>query len=64
MRVHRRYQRVPHYPRMVPGIVLKFRAIITVQAGEFDTLLSNTIDAMAARFAKPEVSNVLQFAAE
>lgn len=49
---------------MVPGIVLKFRAIITVQAGEFDTLLSNTIDAMSARFAKSEDANIYQFAAE
>lgn len=40
------------------------QAIAAVQAGEFDALLSNTLDAMAARFSKPEVSNVLQFAAE
>ncbi len=40
------------------------QAITAVQAGEFDALLSNTLEAMAARFAKPEVRNVLQFAAE
>lgn len=43
---------------MVSGIVLKFRAIITVQAGEFDELLGVTLEEMAARFAKPEVSKV------
>lgn len=58
MRLYRRYQRLSHYPRMVSGIVLKFRAIITVQAGEFDELLGVTLEEMAARFAKPEVSKV------
>jgi hypothetical protein len=40
------------------------QAIAAVQAGEFDSLLNQSLEAMAARFAKPEVSNVLQFAAE
>lgn len=40
------------------------QAIAAVQAGEFDELLSDTLDAMAARFSKSEADNVYQFAAE
>lgn len=40
------------------------QAIAAVQAGEFDALLSNTLDTMAARFSKPKADNVVQFAAE
>lgn len=40
------------------------QAIAAVQAGEFDALLGNTLDAMAARFSKSDADNIYQFAAE
>lgn len=40
------------------------QAIAAVQAGEFDELLGDTLDAMAARFSKSDTDNVYQFAAE
>lgn len=40
------------------------QAIVAVQSGEFDGLLSNTLNSMAARFSKEDADTVYQFAAE
>lgn len=40
------------------------QAVAAVQSGEFDELLSDTLDAMAARFSKSDANNVYLFAAE
>lgn len=40
------------------------KIINLVNAGEFDELLTNALEAMAARFSKSDAGNVYQFAAE
>lgn len=40
------------------------KVIESVNAGDFDALLSNALAGMAARFSKSNVKNVYQFAAE
>lgn len=52
------------HDRMLFAIEYLQRAIAAVEAGEFDALLSDTLEAMTARFSKESTAIVYQFAAE